>query len=247
MKTSLLLLFSLLFMSCNSGGLSAPQQSNTDWKNVSLNIGQSYLQDENFMQCTQSSIDQCMLSVRDTEKELSLDDCDDFLLEANRQSCKQNIIISSAMKDGNTESCDTLDDSQWCKYEVLVTRGISIESPSVCSELDEDLQIQCNNSIIRSISLSKWDVELCDKILVSEDEWNRESEVSLCKQEIVLESELQEQMIQTELEAQAQEDREETLIEEIISIEEIIEEATPPEEWELTENSEEEVIPEETQ
>ena len=225
-KYFFMFLIPLLLIWCNSqetGSTNKMKASST--QKTFTDIGRIYLEDEGFMQCSRQAVDQCMISSLWPDQKMSMEICDDMLLASNRESCKQSIVIASAREWWDISACDTLDEPQICRYELLLTQGISREDASLCSSLSWDLKIQCNNNVLRSLARSQWNVEICDGIIVRvEDDKVLESEIDICKQEVILEDEMKQQAIIAE-----QQEQENTQIDEIEPIPEIIEEATAEE------------------
>lgn len=231
MKKTLVSLFVLvLFSSCradvertvvdNTKEWNVSQSQVVLWESPFAWIKDVYFQNESFLQCSRESVDQCILSSISSETVLSLDTCDDLLLDSNKDSCKQNIITSQARESWDISLCNNLTKADSCKYEILVSRGITDKTIDVCNEVSEGLKAQCNNTIVQSLSYETLDVSWCDKY-VSEFEWD---DLALRKENCIRDIAVS-QDIEAEISAQQVQD-EKTIAQELIE----------RERWETEEN-----------
>lgn len=129
-------------------------------------INESYFQNEDFLQCSLQSVDQCILWSISPDKELTIDNCSDLLLKSNQETCKQWIITSQARENWDISQCDQLSDPSGCRYEILVAKWISDKTVDACDTVSQELKIQCNNTVVQSLSYETLDTQWCDKILV---------------------------------------------------------------------------------
>ncbi len=199
------ILFILLLSSCGPDKSSSSNKTQwssqtakvQSWENPFGSLATNYLQDENFVQCAQQSVDQCILSTVSPDTPMSIEQCDDLMLESNKDSCKQWIITTQARESGDISLCSKLTNPDSCKYEILVAKWITDKTLEGCSDLSEEFSVQCNNTISRSLTYSELDSQWCDTLLVEIEGDDINTIKEDCKRDIeqakIIEAEIAEQ------------------------------------------------------
>ena len=144
-----------------------------------------FTSDENFLSCTQQSIDMCMQEISfwfDAENSVT---CDEFLHQESRDSCRFTEVTIQARDTQNAELCSTLHENfiQRCEFEVLFTMAVNTNDITLCQDLDEVESIDCNNRVVLANATTSLDVTVCDWIM--KQEWEEDSfEQLACIEEV---------------------------------------------------------------
>ena len=170
MKQIILTVFIALVLASCGGWLdqvkTSESEQTTSWKNPFVALKDTYLDNQEFLECAQESVDQCIISTFSSKDNFSIDVCDDLILKSNRDTCEKWIITSQARESWEISQCDQLSDPSGCRYEILVAKWISDKTVDACDTVSQELKIQCNNTVAQSLSYETLDTQWCDKILV---------------------------------------------------------------------------------
>lgn len=207
MKNILILFFTLFFLfSCTNGvkkselntqvseinndtTLSVEDEWNTnqdleDNSIMSVNdllsqIGEQYTSNSSFNSCVATTIDMCIMEQSyNTEIDIS---CDDYVLEENRENCRDTQILESAKNQGDINLCEWMEDKESCEFEVLLMKWLEEGDASVCEKVAEGFKTQCNNEIVNSVAIKELDEKICENIIPYDD---TEFEKQFCRDEV---------------------------------------------------------------
>ena len=137
--------------------------------------------DSSFVQCSQEAVDECIKNT--TNETMTKKSCSQFLLESNRKSCLESFNMIEAMESGNIEKCDNTLDPDRCKYEFILMKWVESKNVEMCSDLDEDKKIQCNNYIIFYLAQQDLDIKICEKIILS---YKWDDAMQFCQGEVTM-------------------------------------------------------------
>ncbi len=169
-----------IFAACSQWNpLTVTPPSNIKVESVFGDVNNAFLQNDQFMQCSKQSIDQCIDQTMKTwwvEKS-----CSNFLLESNKILCEDSMLMIQARDTGDRSICDKVSDPWMCNYELTLLKGIQEESVELCDNVSEARKIPCNNYIINYLSQKKKDKSMCEGI-ISEYKWDNAKE--FCEEEV---------------------------------------------------------------
>ncbi|MCH8519029.1 hypothetical protein LAT59_04690 [Candidatus Gracilibacteria bacterium] len=191
----------LFLVSCGTQDQGTNTQQNTT--QVSQNLGamdfvsqipERFTTNADFLSCARQNLDMCMQEISFMDGGDTSVNCDDFLSEQSRESCRYTLVTSQAQNENNISLCAELDGVSRDRCELEISLAIAIDSGdlSVCEGLSDFDRIDCNNRIVYAEASRNLDISMCNDILPHEgDEENFEAE--MCRNDISFMIEMQEQ------------------------------------------------------
>ncbi len=164
-----------------------PTQAGWDSMSVSQifsSIPQKYNNDAEFSMCLQNTVDGCISTAHTLEDGGQQMNCDDFIMQANKDACKNTQAISEAIESWDVSKCEPLwQDAPTCQLEVIMSQAIEQSDASICKQLDdENMQISCNNQVVQNQARTSKDPSMCDKMIIQNE--GDDFEIQFCKDEV---------------------------------------------------------------
>lgn len=218
MKKIFLLMSFILLTSC-SQGVNNPQSTwDNDTKQVIntqdkiqntntlvWNLPNIYTESVDFNTCVAQNIDQCVADFKSQNPDTT--SCDDFITQDSRNACNITEITARAIQEESVDICDDL--QVWvdgCKNEVVVNIWKKSWDVSNCEILSDWYINSCKNKIITQNAITTRDTSLCDTLIAPE--WSDIFEIDICKEEVIMQIENDEQEAQIEQEQRIQDEQE---------------------------------------
>jgi len=131
------------------------------FKDVLKDIPWSYTNDNEVNRCVVESVDSCMSSLISTKN--SLDICNDYILDSNKTSCKNEYYISQAKALWDSSVCEKIIwDQQACINEVNYAIAIKESNLWICDVYEnEEQRIECRDIVAFMLAESKQDKSWC--------------------------------------------------------------------------------------
>lgn len=163
-------------------------QTNASQQPTSLEDIFSYIQDlqenEVFVSCMMTSTDNCISVISAGATDVF--DCDTFILEDNRNRCKNTQIIQTAKNQKDIELCNDIagEEGEYCKFEVALEVGLEQGDTTLCESLEQSYQAQCNNNITLETAKRQKDTTICNNIVSLSWEESAQGEKEFCMAEV---------------------------------------------------------------
>jgi len=151
------------------------------WSDLVGRIQQKHKESSNFLSCAENALDGCLWQVALEIGETV--ECADYILTQNRVACEDSEIMAKAIESWDASICDDMSvGKEACVWEIITQKAKSGKDAQICSSLEGDDVISCNNTVVTELAREKIDDSICDDIIsYSEgDTFERE----FCEQEV---------------------------------------------------------------
>ena len=146
-----------------------------------FDIPERFIQDDIFLTCASQSIDSCMQEVTFSSRAFDSISCDEFLSEVNRKSCHYIEVTTQAQINRDTSLCSNLDNwlRERCEIEVRLALAVDGGDTSICENFSDTDRIDCNNRIVLNEASLSLDIELCNNMIVFQEE------IEMCRDNVL--------------------------------------------------------------